>query len=133
MKVLTKVSLLFSLVLMALLGYTQPPKQVTLTYLYLNVDKIPKFNGGSRGLGSFLSRNIKYPDKAMEAQGTVLISFVVLKNGIISNIVVERSFSKAFDDEAKRVISLMPKWVPGELNGKKVNVKLYFPFDFSLH
>ncbi len=127
-----KVSLLFGFLLIAALGYAQP-KQPTTTYLYLNVDKIPRFEGGFNALGSFLSKNIRYPDKTMEAQGSVLVSFVVLKNGCITNIVVERSFSKVFDEEAKRVISKMPKWVPGELNGKKVNVKLYFPIDFTLH
>ena len=79
MKALIKTSMLFYLLVIAQLGYAQSANQDYGAYLYLNVDKLPKFNGGINALSSFVARNIKYPDKTMEAQGKVLLSFVILK------------------------------------------------------
>jgi periplasmic protein TonB len=131
--VLTKFFISFSLLLITSLSYAQSSKQSEPVFLYLNVDKIPRFPGGVNALSAFLSKNLKYPDKAIDVQGTVLLSFVVLKNGRISNLIIEKSLLKKFDGEAKRVIGLMPKWIPGEIDNKQVDVKLYFPIDFSIY
>lgn len=110
----------------------QRSDQIYKVHLYLYVDKLPKFNGGSEKLKSFLTQNLKWPDNGMDVQGTVLLSFIVSDKGNITNIKVEKSLSKVFDDEAKRVIKLMPKWIPGKLDNNNVNVKMYFPIDFKI-
>lgn len=62
----------------------------------------------------------------------MLLSFVITKKGNIESIKLEKFLLKQFDNEAIKVIKLMPKWNSGLLNGKKVNVKIYLPIDFFL-
>ncbi len=129
-KGIERVTILFSLFIILCFGYTQEKTVLDKVYSYLYVDKAPKFPQGPDNLKLFLKKNIKWPEKDVDIRGTVLLSFVVLKNGSISNIVIEKSLSPKFDNEAKRIILLMPKWSPGELNGQKVNVRIYFPVEF---
>ena len=102
------------------------------TYLYLYATKMPEFKGGPNGLNSFVVSHLKWPKDGYDFQGIVFLSFVILKDGSVYDIRVVKSFTKKFDDEAKRVLSQMPKWIPGELNGHVVNVKMYYPFEFHI-
>jgi protein TonB len=77
-----------------------------------------------------MKQNLKWPDNTEDVQGTVLISFVVLKNGNLSEVKIEKSLYPLFDAEALRVVKSMPKWVPGKIGNKEVDVKVYFPVDF---
>ena len=79
------------------------------------VENEPEYPGGEEALYKFISKNIVYPKSAREKgiQGTVLVEFVVEKDGKLSNIKVIRSADPALDAEAVRVISKMPKWKPG--------------------
>lgn len=98
------------------------------------VEKMPSFPGGPEALNAFLRENIQYPQAARDAgaQGTVLVEFVVEKNGAVSNVRVLNSVFPACDQEAIRVIKSLPKWNPGEANGKKVRVFYNVPITFSL-
>lgn len=98
------------------------------------VEKMPSFPGGQEALMAYLRENIKYPQAARDAgaQGTVLVEFVVEKNGSVSNVKVLNSVFSACDEEAIRVIKSLPKWNPGEANGKKVRVFYNVPITFSL-
>ena len=82
----------------------------------------------------FVSENIKYPAEAHTKgiQGRVLISYVVEKDGSLSNIHVVRSVDPLLDAEALRVANLMPKWKPGKQGGKPVRVKFVLPVTFKL-
>lgn len=79
-----------------------------------------------------MSRNIKYPTKAIEnkIQGRVIVQFVVNKDGSISGAKVVRSVDPDLDKEALRVINSMPKWKPGMQKGEPVSVKFTVPIVF---
>jgi TonB family protein len=98
------------------------------------VEVMPQFPGGAPKLMEYLSQNIRYPKEAMEAdkQGRVLVTFVVGKDGSISDARVVKSVDEALDAEALRVISAMPDWTPGTQSGKAVNVKYTVPITFRL-
>ena len=98
------------------------------------VEKMPEFPGGVQELLGFLSKTIKYPAEAEKAgkQGRVLATFVVKKDGSISDARIVKSVDPLLDAEALRVINAMPAWVPGTQSGKPVNVKYTVPITFRL-
>ncbi|MEI6696988.1 MAG: energy transducer TonB [Bacteroidota bacterium] len=97
------------------------------------VETPPEFKGGEKARIDFLVKNITYPIEAREAgiEGVVFITFVIEIDGSISNIKVLRGIGGGCDDEAVRVIRLMPKWTPGKQNGKEVRVQFNMPIKFS--
>ena len=99
------------------------------------VEKMPVFpNGGMPGLMKYLSDNIRYPEAAKVAgiQGRVTVVFVVDKDGSITNVKTLRGVDAELDKEAIRVISSMPKWIPGMQKGKAVKVRYTVPVMFRL-
>jgi TonB family protein len=102
--------------------------------IYVDVELMPKYSGGIDSLMSYLRRNINYPKWEFEQniQGTVYVTFVVSSSGKIteSQIIKTVPESKNFDTEVLRVISSMPDWVPGEHEGKKVDVSFKLPITF---
>ena len=98
------------------------------------VETMPQFPGGAPALFEFLSKNIKYPAEAEKAdkQGRVIVTFVVGKDGSISDARVVKSVDPLLDAEALRVINAMPNWTPGTQSGRTVNVKYTVPITFRL-
>ena len=98
------------------------------------VDQMPSFPGGNEALMKFLSDNVKYPVVAQEngVQGRVVVSFVVEKDGSITDVKVVRSVDPSLDKEAARVVKSMPRWIPGKQNGAAVRVKYNVPVSFRL-
>lgn len=98
-----------------------------------DVDQQPSFPGGTNALNTFIVSNLKYPVFAQEKgiQGRVVVKFIVEKDGSISNVEVDRSVP-GLDNEAMRVVKAMPKWIPGQINGKAVKVECSHPFVFRL-
>ena len=96
--------------------------------------QMPEFPGGNAALGTFLRNSLKYPIIAQEAgiAGMVLISFVVNRDGSISNIRVARGVHPSLDNEAIRVVQSMPDWIPGKQNGETVRVYHTVPINFVL-
>ena len=96
------------------------------------VDQMPSFPGGTAALMQWLSNHIKYPKEAEdeEVQGRVICTFVVEKDGSISNVRVVRSVAPSLDKEAVRVLKAMPKWIPGMHKGESVRVKYLTPVTF---
>ena len=95
-------------------------------------EQMPSFkNGDAR---AWLARNIKYPSVAAENRisGLVLVSFVVEKDGSLSNVKVTRGIDPSLDKEAIRVVKSMPRWNPGKQNGAVVRVKYTLPVQFKL-
>jgi len=100
--------------------------------VYTHVEEMPQFPGGEAEMMKFLSQNIRYPLKAMEKgiQGTVVCRFVVDSIGEVKNVVVLKKIDPLLDQEAIRIIKLMPKWIPGKHNGKAVSVSYIIPVGF---
>jgi len=101
----------------------------------LQADEMPEFPGGMSAMMNFIMENIKYPEDAKKAQkeGRVICSFIVDKEGKVTEPhVVQSSGTQSLDDEALRLISLMPDWKPGQDKGKPVNVIYTIPILFSL-
>ena len=98
------------------------------------VEKMPEYPGGIEKLFEYLSQNIRYPKEAMEKdiQGRVIVTFVVKKDGSISDVSVVRPIDPLLDEEGLRVINAMPNWTPGMQNGEPVNVKYTVPISFRL-
>ena len=96
------------------------------------VDEVPQFPGGFAGLMQYLKTNVRYPEDAKEAgaQGNVIVSFIVEKDGSISNAKVTKPTYSSLDEEALRVINAMPKWTPGKQNGEAVRAKYSLPVSF---
>jgi len=102
--------------------------------VYQFVENMPEFPGGAEALRIFISKNIVYPQEAQDKgiMGTVILSFVVGKDGSISNAKVVRGIDPLCDAEALRVVNSMPKWKPGKQGGKEVYVKFTMPIKFAL-
>ena len=98
------------------------------------VEEMPEFPGGMVECMKFLGRNIQYPKISQEngIQGRVIVTFVINKDGSITEAKIARSVDYYLDKEALRVVSLMPKWKPGKINGKAVRVKYTLPVMFRL-
>ena len=110
------------------------PKPEVATKVFDVVEEMPSFPGGNVALMSYLNGNTKYPVVAQEngVQGKVIISFVVERDGSISDVRVARSVDPSLDREAQRVVKSMPRWTPGKQNGQTVRVKYTVPVVFRL-
>ncbi|MEO9533103.1 MAG: energy transducer TonB [Crocinitomicaceae bacterium] len=102
--------------------------------IYDMPEQMPQFIGGADALDNFINDNKEYPPKAKAAkiQGKVYVQFVVEKDGSISDVVVRRGANKLLDEEALRVVKMMPDWKPGSMRGKTVRVRYTLPITFSL-
>lgn len=111
------------------------PQPVNSNRVYDVVEQMPSFPGGISGLRTYLNQNIRYPAEAQEncVQGRVVVSFVVGKDGHISDVTVLRSVDPSLDKEAVRVIKNMPRWTPGKQGGEPVKVRYNVPVSFRLN
>lgn len=102
--------------------------------IYNIVDVMPVFPGGDKALRQFIANSVKYPELAQEKgiQGKVYVTFVVAKDGLVANCEIARGVDPILDKEALRVVSSLPKWQPGKINGKAVNVQFTVPINFKL-
>lgn len=110
------------------------PKPEVSNKVFDVVEEMPHFPGGPAALQAFLSSNTKYPVVAQEngVQGRVIVSFVVERDGSITDVRVVRSVDPSLDREASRVVRSMPRWSPGKQNGSTVRVKYTVPVVFRL-
>ncbi len=101
---------------------------------FIVVEQMPEFPGGSEIMMEFLNKNLVYPKEVFNdnISGMVICSFMVDKNGSISDVSVVRGIHPLLDKEAIRVIKVMPKWNPGKQGGKAVPVKFTLPIRFSM-
>ena len=102
--------------------------------IFTIVEDMPQFPGGKQELMKFLGKNITYPVSAQKAQieGSVMVQFVVGKDGSVRNPKVVRSVNPELDAEALRLVGIMPKWTPGKQRGKAVPVSYNLPISFRL-
>jgi TonB family protein len=121
---------------------TEPPQDVPkdkgtspqANEAYKTVEKMPSFPGGDEARVNFMMKNLKYPEEAMKKNitGKVFVNFIVRADGSISSVKVLRGIGGGCDEEAVRVIRLMPKWNPGMDKGKPVDVQFTMPIVFML-
>lgn len=99
------------------------------------LDTKPQFQGGDKALMSFIKQNISYPVDAArdDVSGLAVVSFVVDSKGIIRNIETRKKVYPSIDIEAIRICQKMPRWQPGTINGKPVNVRYTLPIRFTLN
>ena len=102
--------------------------------IYATAEVMPSFPGGTIELFTFLSQNIKYPAECEKKGigGRVSVSFVINKDGSVSDVEIVKSVHELIDQEAVRVVSSMPKWIPGKQKGEPVRVKYEIPVTFTV-
>ena len=104
--------------------------------VFLVVEKMPEFPGGNNGMFTFISENVVYPEyeKIHHISGTCYVSFIVEKDGSVTDSKVIRGVGNGLgcDQEALRVMKLMPNWSPGMQNGRPVRTRFNLPIKFTL-
>lgn len=102
--------------------------------IFTVVESMPEFKGGVAMMYKYLGENIEYPQIAKESgiQGRVFVTFVVEKDGSVTDVKVLRGIGGGCDEEAVRVVKSMPKWNPGKQRGKPVRVQYNLPVKFTL-
>jgi periplasmic protein TonB len=101
---------------------------------WITVEQNPEFAGGKDALIRFLQKNLRYPSPAANAGvgGKVYMQFVVGQDGAIRNVDILKGIGFGCDEEAQRVVKLMPHWSPGRQSGRAVSVKFTLPISFQL-
>ena len=104
------------------------------TEVFVIVEDMPEFPGGELALRQWISNNVKYPVIAAEngVQGKVYVTFVVDRDGSVTNARIARGVDPSLDQEALRVVNNLPKWKPGKQRGKPVRVSYTVPINFQL-
>jgi len=102
--------------------------------IFTVVEEHPRFPGGDEARMNFIRENIVYPSAAREAgiQGLVFVTFVIERDGSISNARIVRGIGYGCDEEAIRVVEAMPNWIPGRQRGQPVRVQFHMPIRFVL-
>ncbi len=108
------------------------PKKVEEDKIYTTVEQSAEFPGGKSAMYKWLGENLVFPQPSIEngVQGSVMVRFIVSKNGQISDVRVVKSLDPFCDKEAVRCIKAMPRWTPGKMNGVAVNSYFVLPIQF---
>lgn len=109
-------------------------EEVVEEKIFIVVEDQPSFPGGDAARMKYLGKNIEYPQLARESgiQGTVFVTFVVEKDGHVTDVRILRGIGGGCDEEAVRVVKNMPNWSPGKQRGKPVRVQFNMPIRFAL-
>ena len=91
----------------------------------------PQFPGGLEACKQFIKENLRYPDTELDVQGRVIVSFMVERDGSLSDIKVVKGLDPAYDEEALRVVKMMPKWSPGATDGQISVMRYTLPVIFK--
>lgn len=121
-------------------NYSSPvvPKTISATdttiYSFVSLENPPQYPGGIVEFYKFLGESIKYPELAKEnkIEGNVFASFVVEKDGSLTNLKIDRKLGYGTDEEALRVLGLSQRWFPATIGGTAARVKYNIPIKFSL-
>ncbi len=110
-------------------------EEVEEDVIFTVVEDQPEFPGGEEARQRFLSENLRYPQMAREAgiQGTVFVTFVVETDGSVTDVRILRGIGGGCDEEAIRVVGMMPRWEPGRQRGQPVRVQFNMPIRFRLN
>ena len=107
---------------------------LSLGLVLANAQTQPSFPGGEEALNTYLTESIQYPTIAIEngIEGVVTLDFMVKSDGSIGEIKVVRSVEPTLDEEAVRIVKMLPNFIPGEMNGEPVDVWYTLPIKFNL-
>jgi protein TonB len=110
-------------------------EEVEEDVIFTVVEDQPSFPGGEEARIRYLTENLRYPQMAREAgiQGTVFVTFVVERDGSVTDVRVLRGIGGGCDEEAVRVVRNMPRWEPGRQRGQPVRVQFNMPIRFVLN
>lgn len=120
--------------------YAQVTNDTTVVKKFKNQKK-PEYPGGETELVNYIAKNLKYPEKARKSgtQGIVYVAFIIKPDGSVEEVRVRQSDlkgkgkdKKLLENEAMRIIQSLPKWTPGEQDGKKVTVNYSIPIKFTI-
>jgi len=103
--------------------------------VYNRAEAAPEFPGGQNALDNYVNNNIDYPEKAIDdnTAGTVRVSFVVDEQGKVTRAhIIGNKLGNGLDEQALKVVSNMPAWKPGKINGKNVKTRLELPIAFQV-
>ncbi|MFC2111538.1 energy transducer TonB [Bacteroidota bacterium] len=104
--------------------------------IFVSIEQLPTYVGGEQARIDFINANLKYPELAKEQgiQGTVYVTFIVEKDGSLSEAKIIRGIGGGCDEEAIRIVKLMPNWNPGKLRGNAIRIHLPFnmPIKFTI-
>ena len=130
----TIISIFFTSVLLVAQDNNNQPVNTNDTNdkIYHFVEKMPEYPGGEIALRRYLVENLKYPNAQASYQGKVYIRFIIDEDGNVIKPEVTRGVESLLDKEAIRVVKSLPKWIPGEHNGKRVKVYYTVPINFKL-
>lgn len=126
---------IFPLCFIAMLSFRATAQDaVAKPVVTLSGKEQPEFPGGEKELRKYLQLNLRYPNQALEKQvgGELEVSFVINEAGSISDIKIEKGLGYGCDEEAVRVVGLMPSWHPAQIEGKPVKVTYTLPVVFEL-
>lgn len=114
--------------------FVKDDEEIEEQKIFLVVEDMPMFPGGEAAMYKFIGKNIEYPRMAKESgiSGRVFVTFVVERDGKVTDVQVLRGIGGGCDEEAVRVIQAMPKWTPGKQRGKPVRVQYRMPIKFTL-
>lgn len=114
--------------------YSADRAETDTSPVFTIVEEMPSYPGGENAKNRFLAENINYPEIARNyfIQGTSYVQFIINRNGSVSDVLILRGIGGGCDEEAIRVVKMMPKWIPGKQNGKTVRVKFIMPIYFKL-
>jgi hypothetical protein len=115
--------------------YERPKRMKVDNRVYNVCELMPCFKGGDVALLQYLGKTARYPQSAqkIKKEGCVIVSFIVEKDGSLSDFKVERAVDAALDAEALRVMKAMPNWLPGQQDGRFVRVRYNVPLRFKLN
>lgn len=103
--------------------------------IFLTVEDMPKPKGGMEAWAKFLQKNLRFPGMAQQegVSGKVFVSFIIERDGHLTDIKLVRGAGYGFDEEAMRVLKLAPAWSPGKQNGNPVRVQFTMPINFQIN
>lgn len=112
----------------------QEKKSDNSDVVFTVVENEAEFPGGVEAMNRFMAENIKYPTLAKQKniEGKVIISFIVEKNGTLSDIRTIKDIGEGCGDEGVRIVKLMPKWKPAKQKGQPVRQQFLLPISFVL-
>lgn len=115
---------------------TPPPSATSpqKVKIFEDYELMPSFPGGTAKLLEYINENIRYPKEAKDSciQGKVIVTFMIEKDGSITEAKVAKGIDSLLDAEAVRIVESMPKWSPGKFYGKAVRTKYAVPIKFQL-
>lgn len=115
--------------------FDEPEEEEDVQQIFVVVEDQPEFPGGEEARQRFLRDNLDYPQMAREAgiQGTVFLTFVIERDGSVTDIRVLRDIGGGCAEEAIRVVQMMPRWTPGRQRGQPVRTQFTMPIRFTLN